>query len=172
MGGGPGFTVHRMGGGTPRRRPREAGASEANPSGLAALYQLLPMLLLFVLPLLSSLFTGGSPSGPEVRYDAAVPPRTMQRVTPNYKIPYFVNPAEVQDWNARKFNSLDKKAEVDYISNLQVHCQYESQRRQQEINDATGFFFTDEDRIRRAMNMPMANCKRLKELDARLVRQY
>ena len=51
MGGGPGFTVHRMGGGVPRRRPRTG--DEPEQGGLGGLAQLLPLLLLFVLPLLS-----------------------------------------------------------------------------------------------------------------------
>ncbi|KIX08123.1 uncharacterized protein Z518_02779 [Rhinocladiella mackenziei CBS 650.93] len=163
MGGGPGFTVHRMGGPTPRRRPREANA-ESTPSGLSALTQLLPLLLLFILPLLSSLFSGTTPSGPQVRFDSPVPPHTMHRVTPRYKIDYFINPAEVDGWKARQFSSLDQRAEVDYVSTLRYQCETEVQRKRQEINDATGFFYTDEKRLKRARNMPMPGCQRLDEL--------
>lgn len=54
MGGGPGFRVHQFGGPRPRRRPREASAqAEAAPSGWATFQSLLPLILLFVLPLLS-----------------------------------------------------------------------------------------------------------------------
>lgn len=163
MGGGPGFTVHRMGGGGPRRRPRDASAEPA-PNGLSALTQLLPLLLLFILPLLSSLFSGSTPSGPQVRFDSPAPPHTMHRVTPRYKIDYFINPAEVDGWKARQFSSLDKQAEVDYITTLKYQCENEVHRKRQEINDATGFFYTDEDRVRRARNMPMPGCRRLDEL--------
>lgn len=163
MGGGPGFTVHRMGGQNPRRRPRESGTEPA-PSGIAALTQLLPLLLLFLLPLLSSLFTGSGSSGPSMRFDAAVPPQTLHRVTPKFKIDYFINPTEVEGWKARQFNQLDQKAESDYITSLRYQCESEFQRQQRDINDATGFFFTDEDALRRARNMPMPGCKRLNEL--------
>jgi DnaJ family protein B protein 12 len=170
MGGGPGFTVHRMGGNGPRRRPRDPNATEAQPTGLSALTQLLPLLLLFILPLLSSLFSSSTPTGPQVRYDSPVPPHTMHRVTPRYHVDYFINPAEVEGWNARKFNSLDKQAEVDYVTTLRYQCENEVHRKRQEIQDATGFFYTDEDRVRRARAMHMPGCRRLDEL--KITRQY
>ncbi|KAK5218893.1 Chaperone protein dnaJ [Exophiala xenobiotica] len=169
MGGGPGFTVHRMGGGAPRRRPREANAEPA-PSGLSALTQLLPLLLLFLLPLLSSFFSGSSDPGPQVRFDSPVPPHTMHRVTPRYRIDYFVNPAQVDGYSSRQFSSLDQRAEVDYVSSLKYQCETEVHRKRQEINDATGFFFTDENRLRRARDMPMPGCRRLDDL--KISRQY
>ncbi|KAJ9607699.1 Chaperone protein dnaJ [Cladophialophora chaetospira] len=168
MGGGPGFTVHRMGGNRPRTRPRDG--SEPAPSGLSAFTQLLPLLLLFILPLLSSLFTGSSSSGPQVRYDSPHPPHTMHRVTPKYRVDYFINPAEVDGYTSRQFSSLDQRAEVDYVSTLQYQCENEVQRQRHEINEATGFFFTDENRLQRARNMPMPGCRRLNEL--KVTRQY
>jgi hypothetical protein len=168
MGGGPGFTVHRMGGNRPRARPRDG--SETAPSGLSALTQLLPLLLLFILPLLSSFFTGSTDSGPHVRYDSPVPPHTMHRVTPRYKVDYFLNPAEVEGYTSRQFSSLDQRAEVDYVSTLKYQCETEVQRQRHEINEATGFFFTDENRLQRARNMAMPGCRRLDEL--KVGRQY
>ena len=162
MGGGPGFTVHRMGGNRPRARPRDA--SETTPSGLTALTQLLPLLLLFVLPLLSSFFTGSSSSGPHVRYDSPVPPNTMHRVTPRYKIDYFLNPLEVNEYTSRQFSSLDQRAEVDYVTTLKYQCENEVHRQRHEINEAIGFFFTDEGRVQRARTMPMPGCRRLDDL--------
>ena len=169
MGGGPGFTVHRMGGNTPRRRPRDANA-EPPPSGLSALTQLLPLLLLFILPLLSSFFSGSTDSTPQVRFDSPVPPHTLHRVTPRYRIDYFVNPAQVDGYSSRQLKSLDQRAEVDYVSSLKYQCDTEVHRKRQEINDATGFFYTDESRLRRARDMPMPGCRRLDEL--KISRQY
>jgi len=170
MGGGPGFRVHQMGGGVPRRRPANSGQAEQNPSGLAALYQLLPLLLLFILPLLSSIFSGSGSTGPSMRFDAAVKPHTMHRKTPNYKIDYFINPGEVDGWSAKKFHSLDTRAELDYVSNLQYQCEVETSRKRQAIQDATGFFFTDERMLRAAREMQMPGCERLDQL--RIRRQY
>jgi DnaJ family protein B protein 12 len=162
MGGGPGFTVHRMGGQTPRRRPANAEEAEP-PRGFAALTQFLPLLLLFILPLLSSLFSG-STSGPQMRFDSPIPPHTMHRITPKYNIDYFINPAEVDGFTSRKFSQLDQRAEVDFVQNLRYSCDNEMHTKRTEINEATGFLWTDEPRLRRARNMPMPACQRLEEL--------
>lgn len=171
MGGGPGFTVHRMGGGTPRRRPQAAnGEAAPAPGGLTALTQLLPLLLLFILPLLSSLFSGSSSSGPSVRFDSPVPPNTMHRITPKYRVDYFINPVEVDGYTSRKFHQLDQRAEVDYISTLQYNCEVERNTKQQMLQDAQGWFAVDEEKIKQARSMPMRSCSRLDELRVR--RQY
>ena len=174
MGGGPGFTVHRMGGATPRRRPRGADGEQAEgppPGGFQALSQLLPLLLLFILPLLSSLFSGETgTSGPSMRFDAAVPPMTMHRITPKYKVDYFVNPTEVDGFSGRKFHQLDQRAEVDYITSLQYNCEVERNTKNQMLQDAQGWFSIDEDKVRQARQMQMRNCQRLDEM--RIRRQY
>ena len=171
MGGGPGFTVHRMGGATPRRRPQAAnGEAAPPPSGLAALTQLLPLLLLFILPLLSSLFSGSSSSSPSIRFDQPIPPNTMHRVTQKYKVDYFINPVEVDGYSSRKFHQLDQRAEVDYISTLQYNCEVEKNTKQQLLQDAQGWFAVDEEKIKQARSMPMRSCSRLDELRVR--RQY
>jgi hypothetical protein len=168
MGGGPGFTVHQMGGGMPRRRPRTG--NEPEQGGFAGLAQLLPLLLLFILPLLSNLFSGSGSSGPSFRFDQPQPPMTMHRVTPKYKIDYYVNPSDVDGWKAGKFHELDKKAEVEYISIMQYQCADESARKRNEIQDAQGFFFTDEARLKRARERKMPACERLNEL--RVAQRY
>jgi DnaJ family protein B protein 12 len=171
MGGGPGFTVHRMGGATPRRRPQGPnGEAAPPPSGLTALTQLLPLLLLFILPLLSSLFSGSSSSGPSVRFDSPVAPNTMHRITPKYKVDYFINPVEVDGYSSSKFHKLDQRAEVDYISTLQYNCEVERNTKQQMLQDAQGWFAVDEEKVREAQSMTMRSCKRLDELRVR--RQY
>jgi DnaJ homolog subfamily B member 12 len=167
MGGGPGFTVHRMGGPTPRRRPQAANGEAAPPSGLTALTQLLPLLLLFILPLLSSLFSGSTDTGPSIRFDSAAPPNTMHRVTPKYKVDYFVNPVEVDGYSSRKFHQLDQRAEVDYITTLRYNCEMERNTRQQLLQDAHGWFAVDEEKIKQARSMPMRSCNRLDELRVR-----
>lgn len=172
MGGGPGFTVHQMGGRGPRRRPQGANGDAPQPpqGGLSALTQLLPLLLLFILPLLSSLFSGSTSTGPSVRFDSAVPPNTMHRITPKYKVDYFINPVEVDGYNSRKFHQLDQRAEVDYISTLQYNCEVERNTKQQLLQDAQGWFSVNEELVRKARTMPMRSCSRLDELRVR--RQY
>lgn len=170
MGGGPGFRVHQFGGTRPRRRPREANTrSEPTPSGWATLQQLLPLILLFVLPLISSLFSGGSstPSGPTYRFDAPVSPHVMQRTTPKLKVNYFLNPTDVEDYTPRKFYQLDQRVEVDYVTKLRYECESEVQTRDRMIHEAQGWFFPDVEKMKEARAMELKSCKRLDALKGR-----
>src|ERR1700709_2288324 len=73
LGGGPGVRVHQFGGARPRRRPRDPHAPQEPPATLrSTIMGLLPLLILFVLPLISSFFSGGSTAaGPSMRFDHA-----------------------------------------------------------------------------------------------------
>ena len=164
MGGGPGFRVHQFGGGRPRRRPREAnGQDDDRPQGAwAALSNLLPLLVLFILPLLSSLFSS-IPTGPSIHFHEN-PPYSMQRTTPRLKIDYWVNPNEVSEYSNRKMNDLDRKAENQYITNLQYECQIEARTRNRMVEDAQGWFFVDERKMKEARRYDMKACRRLDSL--------
>ncbi|KAL4809016.1 hypothetical protein BDV18DRAFT_133749 [Aspergillus unguis] len=164
MGGGPGFRVHQFGGAQPRRRPRTDAQSEPVPSLAATFRQLLPLILLFLLPLLSSLFSGGStPSGPSYRFDP-IPPHTQQRTTPEIKIDYFLNPKDVSDFSSREFRNLDKKVEVDYVKKLRYECEGEIVARDRMIQDAQGWFFPDVEKMKAARAMELKSCRRLDTL--------
>ncbi|PYH73873.1 J domain-containing protein [Aspergillus vadensis CBS 113365] len=169
MGGGPGIRVHQFGGGRPRRRPREANArTEPTPSLWATFQQLLPLILLFVLPWISSKFSGSStPAGPSYRFDAAVPPHTMHRTTPKLNVDYYVNPGDVEDYSTRKFRQLDQRVEVDYVTKLRYECEAEQHRRDRMLQDAQGWFFPDVDKIKEARAMELKSCRRLDSLKGR-----
>ena len=164
MGGGPGFRVHQFGGGRPRRRPREANAQhDERPQGaMAALANLLPLLILFVLPLLSSLFSS-MPTGPSIHFQSG-PPNDLHRITPRLNVEYWVNSHDVRDYSTRKMNDLDRKAETQYITNLQYECQLETRTRNKMYEDAQGWFFVDESKLREARRYDMKACKRLESL--------
>ena len=171
MGGGPGIRVQQFGGGRPRRRanPAPGTAQQQQQQSFAQAFQsLLPLLLLFLLPLLSSLFGSSASNTPNFRFDGPMNPYTQQHQTPRLKIPYWVNPAEVVDYNAKKWTEVDKSAEVRYLSNLNVGCERERVDRDRIIQDAQGFFWTDQVRLDQARNMEMRNCKRLRELGYRI----
>lgn len=166
VGGGPGVRVHQFGGGRPRRRPHNH--ENAGPtSPLETLRSLLPLLLLFILPLLSSLFSGDGTSGPSMRFDAAVPPHTYPRTSVNLKVDYFVNPAQIDGYSTRQWKDLDRTAENKYAGQLNAECEYEQNVRQRIANDAQGFFFTDMEQLKRARDMKMPNCERYNELFGR-----
>ncbi|KKK13172.1 hypothetical protein P175DRAFT_0513771 [Aspergillus ochraceoroseus IBT 24754] len=166
MNGGPGFRVHQFGGSRPRRRPHDTDAqSEPQPSIRATIQQLLPLILLFLLPLLSSFFSGSpAPAGPTYRFDAAVPPHTMQRTTPKLHIDYFVNPRDVDDYNTRSFRKLDQRVEVDYVTKLQYKCEAEKDARDRMIQDAQGWFFPDVEKMKAARELELKSCRRLDSL--------
>ena len=172
LGGGPGFRVHQFGGNRPRRRPRDANGNTAEqPQGaMSALSNLLPLLILFVIPLLSSIFSATTPSGPSFRFDSPEPPYTMQRTTSNLKVDYYVNPRDVADYSYRKMNDLDKRAESSFITNLQYECQLENRQRTRMMEDAQGWFFIDEDKMRAARSFEMRSCRKLDDFG--LLRSY
>lgn len=165
LGGGPGFRVHQFGGNRPRRRPRDANGNAAEPpqGAMSALSNLLPLLILFVIPLLSSIFSATTPSGPTFRFESPEPPYTMQRTTSNLKVDYYVNPEDVAEYGYRKMNELDKRAENKFITNLQYECQLELRQRTHMMEDAQGWFFIDEDKMRAAREFKMMSCAKLDE---------
>ncbi|KAI9815059.1 MAG: hypothetical protein M1827_002902 [Pycnora praestabilis] len=167
LGGGPGLRVHQFGGGRPRRRPRDPNAPEEPPPSLTStLSSLLPLLILFVLPLLSSIFSGSgtSSSGPTIRFDSPVPPHTLQRMTPRYKVEYYINPTDVEDYSNRKLSQLDQKAEVNYIGKLRGECEIELDGRQRMMQEAQGWFVQDTEKMNRARNLDLRSCRRLDEM--------
>lgn len=165
LGGGPGFRVHQFGGGRPRRRPRDAnGTPEDRPqTTMSALSNLLPLLILFVLPLLSSIFSSSTPAGPSIRFDSPKDPYTLHRTTPRLRVNYYINPKDVVDYSTRKMHELDRQAENKYVSDLQYECQVEQRQRVRMMDEAQGWFFQDAEKMRLARNLEMRNCRRLEE---------
>ncbi|RDW60744.1 hypothetical protein BP6252_12127 [Coleophoma cylindrospora] len=164
MGGGPGVRVHQFGGARPRRRPRDPNAPEEPPASLrSTIMGLLPLLILFVVPLLSSLFSGSgtTAAGPSMRFDAAHPPHTMHRLTSRYKVDYWVNPSEVEHYS---LSSLDSSAETRFIQQLRIGCEEEKDYRERLLNEAQGWFFQDPDKMHQARTMEMKSCKRLDDM--------
>ncbi|KAJ5655414.1 Chaperone protein dnaJ [Penicillium longicatenatum] len=165
--GGPNIRVHHFGGAGPQRRPRptNSGQPQPAPDAWSILRQLMPLLILFVLPLLSSLFSGSSsPTGPSYRYDTAKPPHTMGRTTPKLNINYFVNPLDVEDLSPRKLRQLDQRVEVDYVSALRYECDGEVNLRDRRIQEAQGWFFPDVDKMKEARAMELKSCRKLESL--------
>lgn len=164
MGGGPGIRIHQFGGDRARRRPHNHEGGERF-SPLESLRSLLPLLLLFLFPLLSSLFSGsGTPSGPAFRF-ASHPPHTLSHASSRFNVPYFVNPAEVVDYTSKNWKALDKIVEGKYVGQLSAECEWEQSQRQRLAAEAQGFFFTDQSKLDEARRMEMPNCRKLNELN-------
>lgn len=160
--------MHQFGGGRPRRRPREAGEQQGGGSSpLQTLLSLLPILFLFVFPLLTSLFSGGSGSTPNMVFDHPAGVYTHQRSTPNINARYFVNPRDVKDYSAHKLGQLDSKAELQLIRTLQVECENEEVQKQRLKEAAYGWFQVDQAKMERAKKYPQPSCERLDKFGLR-----
>lgn len=188
MGGGPGIRVHQFGGGRPQRRPRTENAGPETPVGLKQMIlNILPLLLIVLFPLLTSLFSGGSgpekpsiyfPQVPHTRVHNLTPqsplssfkngksPHTLGRVTTNWNIEYYLNPAEVADFTKRNFMDLDRKAELRFVQMLRIECQAKREERQRLVEKAQGIFgfFIDEDMMDQARNVDLSSCIKLQTL--------
>lgn len=171
FGGGPGIRVHQFGGARPRTRPRQAEAGrqqEGNP--LSTILGLLPILLFFILPIISSLFSGESStsaSSPRMVYDNPLHPYTEHRTTPNFKVDYYVNPDEVASYSAKKLSKLDRDAEIHLKRHLQAECDNEMMYRQRLRDAAQGWFYQDPDKMALAETYTTPACDRLHTLQVR-----
>ncbi|CAK7203269.1 Chaperone protein dnaJ [Sporothrix eucalyptigena] len=177
MGGGPGFRVHQFGGARPRARPRQANgqggqAQEQESSLFSTLIGLLPVLILFILPLLSSIFSGdgtsSQPAMPQMVFDAPEPPWTLGRRTKS-NVKYFVDPKDkaFQPFkeNPQKLAQLDNFADVTLVRTLRAQCEREMQHRQRLVDEAQGWIFQDADKMEIANTYEMKSCKRLEKMN-------
>lgn len=165
--GGPGIRVTQFGGGQPRARPRRGEAEPPQQTLGSMIAGLLPIILLFLLPLLSSIFSGSGSAGPSFTLDQAAHPYTKSMKTRDLKVPYWVNPNEYNDLSRRQRESLEHRVEVRLVSDLNHQCGQEKNIRDQLIIDAQGWFATDERKMEKARKMKMKACERLDELKNR-----
>ncbi|KAF3934588.1 hypothetical protein ABW20_dc0100847 [Dactylellina cionopaga] len=173
-GGGPGIRIHHFGGPGPRRRPNpnqgEAEA-EADNSLFSTVIRLLPLILIFLFSLLSSILTGfgGSPdatpnyNGPSIKF-ASRPPHIEKRVTPNYKIPFYVNPADMVNQTPTKLYRMDQYAETIFLNRLLAECEREYKKRQERIQESQGWFWVDNKKLQEAVTLPLKSCQRLDDM--------
>ncbi|WWC64215.1 uncharacterized protein I303_106823 [Kwoniella dejecticola CBS 10117] len=154
--GGPGgFQAHY--GGRPRRPTQGHGqqAGEASSPVVA----LLPIIILFLFAMVSiipSLFSNQQPD-PSYGFEKSVK-LNLNRETSNWKVPYWVNNQEWQNSDiyqsvpdnrkgkanegiySTKLRGFERGVENVYARRLQNECQYFLDRRQQSINENSGFF--------------------------------
>ena len=103
-----------------------------------------------------------------MRFDAAVHPHTHKHTSTQMGIPYWVNPTEVRDYTAKKWEKLDRTAETKFVGQLSTECEWEQKTRQRLAQEAQGFFYTDEVKLQRAREMEMPSCRRLQGYGYRL----
>lgn len=136
---------------------------------MGTLMSMLPILIFFILPLLSSLFSGSSsgPATPRMVFEKPIPPYTEKRTTPSLGVDYWVKPADVAKWTPQQLGRLDVAAENTRVTMLSNDCAAEKRHKEQLIMDAQGWFFPDEEKLKRAQRYPTPSCKKLDELSER-----
>lgn len=164
--GGNGFTFQQFGGGDPfsqfqnqRRAPRKTQGQEQETQ-VNTLKQLASLLIFLVITLLATLFSNDSEDYSLLKTQKF----SIQRETPKYHIPFFVQPKYAADKATPKLRKLDRKIENEIVQDKKTMCNREHLRRNQMMEDAQGWFFTDEAMLKRAKEMPMPNCRELEEL--------
>src|SRR5271167_3494574 len=162
--GGPGIRIHTFGG----RRPRRPQAQNGQPPGnTSVFYQLLPVLVLLAFTIIPAIFNGFTPPAPpppSFVFEAPKPPFTLQRLTPQHSIPYFVNPSDVSSLSISKLRQLDQKAEIIFVRGLRDQCQIEYDMRQQKLADAQGWWgqIVDQKAWEAARTMRLGSCDKLR----------
>lgn len=75
-----------------------------------------------------------------------------------------MNPVDVENYGARKFNQLDQRVEVDFVTKLRWECENEVQARERMVQDAQGWFFPDVEKMKQARAMELKACRHLDSL--------
>jgi DnaJ family protein B protein 12 len=98
--------------------------------------------------------------------DSSRAPHTKKYVTPDHKVPYWVNPIEVKELSNRQLKDLHHRVEVRYVTELTHQCQIERQNQEDLFMEAQGWFFQDEAKMERAHRMELKACKKLKSIQS------
>ncbi|KAK8026068.1 Heat shock protein DnaJ [Apiospora arundinis] len=157
IGGNRGFRVHQMGGAGPRRRPREAAPGpQRETTGWDTLVSLLPIIFLFLFPLLTSIFSSGDAghsAAPKMKFETGEPPSRCTAGRPR--------------WTDHMFKQLDTQAEVKFTNELRFRCETELQTRENLFSQAQGWVYQDPDKMRVAKAFETHSCKRLQKMGLR-----
>ncbi|CAG8552680.1 4533_t:CDS:2 [Racocetra persica] len=161
--GGDGFSTRRF---QPRRAsPNGEGAREQHTSPLLTFFQLLPLILLFLFSFSSSWFYPAHEPMPS--YSLQETSRyTQHRFTYSLQVPYFVEPSRFSsvEQNPRQLRQFEDHIEVAYIKRLHLDCNAEFTTKQRMINEAKGWLFRDDEKLKAAEARSLPNCEKLMEI--------
>ncbi|KAK8439938.1 Chaperone protein dnaJ [Candidozyma auris] len=130
------------------------------PSGWDTIMQILPLIIIILGMLLSTLFAEDTPDFSFSKTSKF----NVQRKTPVHNIPFYVKPGFTKDISDRQLKNFDKKVEASYIRDTQNNCAREQIKRNDLMEDAQGWFFTDQRKLEQAEKMPMPNCRKLRDM--------
>lgn len=144
-----------------RNQRRPAPQRPPQPRGSLGWWMEMAVPIVMVLGIILLLFKGQDV--PEYSFHKTST-HTLERVTPNHKVPFYVEKLFPVSKSAHKLAQFDRKVEHIYVLQRRDQCSREQLRRRELMEDARGWFFTDEARLERARNMPMPNCERLAQM--------
>jgi DnaJ family protein B protein 12 len=169
----------------PRPRPRNERNGNMQTTSSPFL-QLLPLIILFAisflgsLPSLADLFAAPDPGysfSPSRTYSA-------ERLTTNYRIPYYVNPQEFQSHpiyesipeqsrnsahagpSSHMLRAFEAGIERGFVNLLRAGCNRESESKEARMHQHRGIlgFLGNPEMVERIRQEPMPNCQRLSEI--------
>ena len=146
-----------------QQRHRRTHQPEQQESYLSVIKQFLPIILFFLITLLSMFFSDAE-SEYSFRRSADY---SIKRTTPKYNIPFYVQKGflEKKKWNKRQLDKFDLKVEYAYVKDKREKCSRQQMIKNNMIEDAYGWFYTDQTRLNAAENMPMPDCDALKHIN-------
>ncbi|KAM9891194.1 hypothetical protein OXX69_012366 [Metschnikowia pulcherrima] len=171
FGGNNGFTFQSFGNGfdpfaggfaqqqRQRQRQRQTRQNATEPNTWETLRQLAPILLVLLATLISSIFSGDD--APEYSF-TKTNKFPVRRNTPTFEIPYFVSEKFVQDKSERTLHNFDTKVETTYVQEKKTQCGREQRRKNEMIQEAHGWIFTDKKRLEQAQSLRLPACEALK----------
>lgn len=166
---------------TNRRNGQNQQQQQEGPKWLATLIQFIPLLIIFF-SMFMNFLSGGSDSynfrsnskqfhgKPPVYQYTKFDKYEIERLTPKYNIPYYIDENTLNDFNGRKdseseLSGLDKYVENKYIEQLQFGCKREMNYKKDLIDGAKGILFNDWETIKKAESMELPHCQRLEDLN-------
>ncbi|CAH6719374.1 protein Hlj1p [[Candida] jaroonii] len=153
--GGPGF-------GSARPRQRQRASTQPEDTNIyTTLKQLLPIIFFVLISIIPSFFSESSI--PDYSFNKTSK-FNYERSTPNLKIPFFVNEKFMnkKNYTNQQLKNFDSKVENLFIQDKRAKCSKEQVIKNELIDEAHGWFSTDQEKLKRAQNYPMPNCQVLR----------
>lgn len=138
----------------PRRRQEEQSVFET-------LRQVAPILIILLATLFSLVFMGEDTPDYLFRPTAQYSER---RETPRFHIPFYVKKNFAAQKSALKMRNFDYKVENVYVLDRRAQCSREQTAKRNLVEEAHGWFYTDQDMLDKANKMPMPHCQELQDL--------
>jgi DnaJ homolog subfamily B member 12 len=76
------------------------------------------------------------------------------------------------DYTNRKYSQLDYQVERTWVNNMRYQCELEVNEQRRRRQEAQGWFFQDDAKMRAADEMPLTSCNRLRKVGIIVTANY